>query len=124
VSLDRLDRPTRALVALAAAVARGDELLVEARIRECVANEVSAAWVDELLLQSLLMCGWPRTLNAAMAWRRTGGAAPSPGEDGTDYTRVAEWTARARRCAGRCTAPITSGSAPTCARSIPRSTRG
>jgi len=94
VSLDRLDRPTRALVALAAAVARGDEPLVEARSRECVAQAVSAAWVDELLLQSLLMCGWPRTLNAAMAWRRTGGAAPSPGEDGTDYTRVAEWTAR------------------------------
>ena len=76
MSLDRLDRPTRALVALAAAVARGDEPLVEARSRECVAQAVSAAWVDELLLQSLLMCGWPRTLNAAMAWRRTGGAAP------------------------------------------------
>ena len=93
MSLDRLDRPTRALVALAAAVARGDEPLVEARSRECVAQAVSAAWVDELLLQSLLMCGWPRTLNAAMAWRRTGGVAPSPGEDGTDYSRVAEWTA-------------------------------
>ena len=94
MSLDRLDGPTRALVALAAAIARGDEALVEERSRECVAQAAPAAWVDELLLQSLLMCGWPRTLNAAMAWRRVGVAVPVPGEDGTDYTRAAEWTAR------------------------------
>jgi 4-carboxymuconolactone decarboxylase len=94
MTLDRLDGPTRALVTLAASIARGDEALVEERSRECVARATPAGWVDELLLQSLLMCGWPRTLNAAMAWRRAGVAVPAPGEDGTDYTRAAEWTAR------------------------------
>ncbi|HEV8356073.1 MAG TPA: carboxymuconolactone decarboxylase family protein [Gemmatimonadales bacterium] len=94
MSLNRLDGPTRALVALAGAIAAGEEAELEARCRGCVGAKVAPAWVDELLLQSLLMCGWPRALNAAMVWRRAGAAAPAPGEDGADYGRAAEWTAR------------------------------
>jgi 4-carboxymuconolactone decarboxylase len=55
---------------------------------------VSAGWVDELLLQSLLMVGWPCTLNATRAWRRIGSPQAAPGEDGTDYSRAPEWRAR------------------------------
>lgn len=93
MSLDRLDVATGALVALAGGIATGREPLVERLCRECRELKVPEGWVDELLLQSLLMVGWPRTLNAAMAWRRLR-PEPEPGEDGTSYDRAAKWTAR------------------------------
>ena len=61
-TLDHLDGPTRALVVLAAAIATGREPLVEEQCRACVFASVPALWVDELLLQSLLMVGWPFSL--------------------------------------------------------------
>ncbi len=93
-SLDHLDGPTRALVTLAAAIATGREALIEERCRACVSEAVPARWVDELLLQSLLMVGWPRMFAAAAIWRRVGAAVPAPGEDGGDYSRAAEWRSR------------------------------
>jgi 4-carboxymuconolactone decarboxylase len=93
-SLDHLDRPTRELVVLAAAIATGREALVEERCRACVSAGVPSLWVDELLLQSLLMVGWPRMFAAAALWRRVGSAEAAPGEDGTDYSRALEWQAR------------------------------
>lgn len=93
-SLDRLDGPTRALVLLAAAIATGRESLVEAHCRACLSTSVSALWVDELLLQSLLMVGWPRMFSAVAIWRRVGSPTPADGEDGTDYRRAAEWRLR------------------------------
>jgi len=92
--LERLDPPTRALIVLAAAIATGQEPLVEEQCRACLAAAVPAPWVDELLLQSLLMVGWPRMFVAAAIWRRIGPPGPAPGEDGTDYSRAAEWRAR------------------------------
>ncbi len=93
-SLDHLDRQTRALVMLAAAIAAGREPLVEAECRACLSASVPPLWVDELLLQSLLMVGWPRMFVAAAIWRRIGPVEPAPAEDGTDYSRAAEWQAR------------------------------
>jgi 4-carboxymuconolactone decarboxylase len=91
--LDTLDGPTRALVRLAAAIAGGQEPAIEEAGQECVTGAVPPLWVDELLLQGLLMVGWPRTLNAARVWRRIAGP-PSPGEDGSDYARAARWRER------------------------------
>ena len=72
-----LDGPTRALIRLAAAMAGGrDEVLAE-RAREAVEAQVPAIWVDELLLLSMLMVGWPRALGAAAVWRRESGARAS-----------------------------------------------
>jgi 4-carboxymuconolactone decarboxylase len=68
-----LDPPTRALVRLAAAVARGHDDELVARCREAQAAEVPPIWVDELLLLSMLMAGWPRALGAAAIWRRETG---------------------------------------------------
>ena len=93
-TLDQLDRPTLALVVLSAAIATGREPLVEERCRSCLEAAVPPLWVDELLLQSLLMVGWPRALTAAAVWRRVGPSEPAPGEDGTDYARIPEWRAR------------------------------
>ena len=51
-------------------------------------------WVEELLLQSVLMCGYPRTLVAFMVWRKFGGV-PAPKDDAdAQYANLATWTAR------------------------------
>lgn len=93
MSLERLDSETRALVSLAAAVATGQETGVEAGCRACLEAAVPALWVDELLLQSVLMVGWPRALIALAIWRRVG-PPPAGGEDGTDYGAAPEWQQR------------------------------
>lgn len=92
--LTELDAPTRALARLAASIAAGGNEAVEAGCREALAMGVGPGWVDELLLQSVLMVGWPRALNAAAAWRRVSGLSPAPSEDGGAYDRAAEWRAR------------------------------
>ncbi|HEV8613472.1 MAG TPA: carboxymuconolactone decarboxylase family protein [Gemmatimonadales bacterium] len=94
MSLEKLDPETRALLALAGAIATGEEPRVAVCCEECVARGVSALWVDELLLQSVLLVGWPRALSALAVWRRIGPAAALQEEDGTDYSRAAVWRAR------------------------------
>lgn len=93
MTLDTLDAATCALVRLAATVAAGDEVAIEAAGRECLAKQVPPLWVDELLLQGLLMLGWPKTLNAARVWRRLAGP-PVGGEDGSRYADAATWRER------------------------------
>jgi 4-carboxymuconolactone decarboxylase len=58
---------------------------------------VPVAWVEELILQSYLFSGFPRSLNAMREWRRlTGMAAPNVGEgSGPDeWRRRGEATCR------------------------------
>jgi 4-carboxymuconolactone decarboxylase len=46
-------------------------------------DAISANWVEELILQSYLFCGFPRSLNAMREWRRlTGRPAPQHADDG------------------------------------------
>jgi 4-carboxymuconolactone decarboxylase len=89
-----LDGPTAALVRLAAGIAAGAPGAVSARCAEVVAAGVPAVWVDELLLQSVLMVGYPRALSAAQAWREVSGRPADSPEDGTAVGRGAEWRAR------------------------------
>ena len=92
--LDVLDAPTRALVALAAAIAAGSATRLEAACRAAVEAGVPSLWVDELLLQSVLMVGWPRALIGADAWRLVSGRPAVSVEDGGDYRRHVEWATR------------------------------
>ncbi|HTL06250.1 MAG TPA: carboxymuconolactone decarboxylase family protein [Gemmatimonadales bacterium] len=93
MSLQQLDPPSRALLAFAAAIARGDAVELAAFGRACAEARVPALWMDELLLQSVLMVGWPRALTAFAAWRAL--AAPAAGgEDGGDYGLAESWRAR------------------------------
>jgi 4-carboxymuconolactone decarboxylase len=58
------------------------------------ASEVPAEWVDELIVQSYLFCGFPRALNAAREWRRV---SPSPApltDEADDVTHIDEWRVR------------------------------
>ena len=59
------DSATRALVRLAARIAGGSELEVRDGLRETAASGTPDVWVEELVLQSYLFCGFPRALNAA-----------------------------------------------------------
>ncbi len=89
-----LDASTLALVRMAAAVAGGDE----PDIRQAMASVIDAGtapeWVEELLLQSVLMTGYPRALVAFGLWRKASGQ-PAPAEDAdSEYARLPEWAAR------------------------------
>lgn len=90
-----LDEPTVTLVRLAGAVAAGSE----AQVRRAVADAVAldAVWVEELILQSYLFAGFPRTLNAMREWRRASGhVAPRRDDRGGaegEERRPARWRA-------------------------------
>jgi 4-carboxymuconolactone decarboxylase len=67
--LSHLDDATRALVRLAAALAAGSE--VQVRDLLIVAFDATPhIWIEELLLQTYLFAGFPRTLNGMREWRR------------------------------------------------------
>jgi 4-carboxymuconolactone decarboxylase len=92
-----LDDQTRELIGFAAVIARGREGELRAGVARLLAARVSAVWVEELLLQSLLMTGYPRTLVATRAWR-DGGGPPAPGSDpDAEYHQAAAWTERGER---------------------------
>lgn len=65
---------------LAAVIAAGTEEQMRAASAACVETAVPVTWVEELILQSYLFCGFPRTLNAMREWRRVSGVA-APAED-------------------------------------------
>jgi 4-carboxymuconolactone decarboxylase len=84
------DEQTRHLVRLAAIIAAGDEPSMRAGLTEAT-DAVSPTWIEELILQSYLFCGFPRSLNAMRAWRRLTGR-PAPGE--AEPTDAGEWRRR------------------------------
>lgn len=89
-----LDRPTQALVRFAAAIAGGREPRVAAAAQVAYEAGVPVLWGDELVLQSVLMVGYPRALSAAVQWRLATGQPASGHEDGTDLTQIGQWLAR------------------------------
>lgn len=93
VTLPVLDQETAALVGLAAAIALGREDLIAVRSRKAVGAGVAPVWVDELLLQSVLMLGYPRALVGAAAWREASGIA-GPASDPSSTETAAEWRLR------------------------------
>ena len=91
---DNLDPQTRDLVRFAAAIAQGYEPELRERVGPLRTSQVPVAWVEELLLQSVLMCGYPRALVAFTIWRKFS-ALPAPeSDDDLDYAQAAEWTRR------------------------------
>ena len=97
-----LDTRTRLLVLLSAVVAGGTEADVRARLADAIAGHVPEAWIEELILQSHLFSGFPRTLNAAREWRRqcpvrAPSAAAELGaepRESSDEEQVSEWRTR------------------------------
>lgn len=93
---DSLDPQTRDLARFAAAIAQGYEPELRERVAPLRSSQVPVQWVEELLLQSVLMCGYPRALVAFMVWRKFGGA-PAPQDDpDAQYANVEAWTRRGK----------------------------
>lgn len=88
--LATLDESTKYLVRLAAIIASGDEQAIRTGLSQAVDN-VQAEWIEELILQSYLFCGFPRTLNAMREWRRLTGRTATTDVEGTG---PAEWRER------------------------------
>lgn len=86
-----LDPAVAALVRLSARIARGGEEAMRQGCIECVKANVPVQWVEELLLQSYLFCGFPRTLNATREWRRISGVVAEPADSGARYE---QWRAQ------------------------------
>jgi 4-carboxymuconolactone decarboxylase len=91
------DDSMRGLVRIAAAIA-GAPLAQTRRVMHEAVGVASHSGVDEVLLQSYLFCGFPRTLNAARAWREVSGetapeddVATTP-EDATSVRAKGEMT--------------------------------
>lgn len=91
---EALDPRTLALVRLAAAIASGHDARLREMMGAAVAAEVPAVWIEELALQSVLMAGYPRALNAMAVWRSLADGGPSPDESDAGYEDVAAWTLR------------------------------
>jgi 4-carboxymuconolactone decarboxylase len=89
---DNLDPLTRDLVRFAAAIAQGYEPELRESAELLRSAQIPTGWIDELLLQSILMVGYPRALIAFTVWRKLTGL-PAPESDlDQDYVRAAEWT--------------------------------
>src|SRR5881296_2573729 len=96
-----LDAPTAALVRVAAAVARGKVPELKARFAAARDARVPGRWIEELLLQSMLVVGYPLALVAFAAWRRVGGPAPIEGDGAEDLAHT-DWESWAARGAAVC----------------------
>jgi 4-carboxymuconolactone decarboxylase len=92
--MSALDRATRALVHLASGIAVGDSAPLQARCRAAVAAETPPLWVDELLLQSVLMVGYPRALGGARVWREIRAAPAESLEHDATAGSAEQWLAR------------------------------
>ena len=96
-----LDLATHALVRLAAAVAAGEEPAMRQAMADAQAVETAPAWVEELLLQSILMVGYPRALVAFGLWRKVSGT-PAPVDDAdAGYPNLPEWELRGEQTCAR-----------------------
>jgi len=91
---DSLDLQTRDLVRFAAAIAQGYEPELRERVEPLRSSQVPVAWVEELLLQSVLMVGYPRALIAFTVWRKFSGVEAPASDPDQDYDRASEWTRR------------------------------
>jgi 4-carboxymuconolactone decarboxylase len=88
-----LNNEVRALVRLAGAIAGSSGSVVHSAIQDAV-QLVRPIWAEEVILQSYLFAGFPRTLNAMREWRRLSGRAASPDSATESWDDVAEWTRR------------------------------
>lgn len=96
-----LEPSTEALVRVAAAVAVGDGPELEKRLQAARSAGVPGLWVEELLLQSMLVVGYPLALVAFGVWRAVAGPAPAEGH-GAESLAHEDWEAWAARGAAVC----------------------
>lgn len=97
---DQLEPATLHLVRFAAAVAQGYEPELRQGASACRSGQVPVPWVEEMLLQSLLMVGYPRTLIAFAIWRKLSKVVAPATDPDADYRQLPQWTARGEETCG------------------------
>ena len=90
VTVSVLGDEERALVRLAAVIAAGSEPDIRTELARA-RQDARVEWIEEVILQSYLFAGFPRTLNAAREWRRVSGREAPSFDDGERLDRAAEW---------------------------------
>ncbi len=80
----------RHLVRIAAAIAGSDEVVTRKVMEEAV-GAVDPSHVDEVILQSYLFAGFPRTLNAARSWRAISGTEAPTSDVSAEMKNGAAW---------------------------------
>jgi 4-carboxymuconolactone decarboxylase len=93
VTLTALGDEERALVRLAAVIAAGSEADVRTELTRAQ-RDARPEWLEEVILQSYLFAGFPRTLNAAREWRRVSGRPAPATDEGERLDRAPEWRDR------------------------------
>src|SRR5262245_28652217 len=88
-----LNAELRALVRMAGAICGSSASVVRATIEEAV-KSVRPVWAEEVILQSYLFAGFPRTLNAMREWRRASGRAVQSDALVENWDDVEAWTRR------------------------------
>lgn len=83
----------RTLVRLAAAIAGASSAVVR-RIIDDAVTQIRPVWVEEVILQSYLFAGFPRTLNAMRDWRRASQRAAVTDAAAESYDESAAWARR------------------------------
>src|SRR2546422_10987272 len=99
-----LDAQTTALVRAAAALAEGKIAELKQRFVAARAAGVPELWVEELLLQSLLLVGYPLALVAFGVWREVTGPIARGADSAGEELAHEEWQAWAERGAQVCAA--------------------
>src|SRR5436189_3896240 len=99
-----LEPKTAALVGVAAAIAAGETAELEARLGAARGAGVPVLWIEELLLQSLLVVGYPLALVAFGVWREVQGPRSGAGEGGGEELAHEDWEAWATRGGAVCAA--------------------
>ena len=97
-----LDVVTAALVRVAAALAEGELDVLRERLAAARSAGVPDLLVEELLLQSLLVVGYPLTLVAFAAWREVAGPLPVAGNGEGEELAHEDWSSWAKRGAVVC----------------------
>ena len=90
-SVSALDEPTRELVRLAAVVASGTEADIRSAMIRVNSARLPRAWVEELILQTYLFAGFPRSLNAMREWRKASTSAAPEQDEGERLDATAQW---------------------------------
>ena len=91
-----IDEPTRCLVQIAAAIAGGTEQDARTFMERALGCADNAA-VDEVILQSYLFAGFPRTLNAARIWRTVSGVPAPHSDKSAELGSGGDWVERGEK---------------------------
>ena len=90
VTLPAIGDEERALIRLAAMIAAGSEADIRTELTRAF-EDAREEWIEEVILQSYLFAGFPRTLNAAREWRRVSGRPAPVADDGARLDLAEEW---------------------------------